>query len=277
MSFRRCGVLALAIGGCLTCAIQSAMAAGVQTYKEKYALSSAHTYVVHGKKQADGSCTFQGPQPGVTSEATPLVLAPHQAAVEVRQVSADTSNCTTTMEQGVPPASAVSAPPASGEHGTSASTGGATATGQMAAAARARRHRGRPRAAAADSRSQGYVTTFFEDPVNIDVNKVNVGIDYYYNGTCVTYGSQSEHYYWYTPSGWGKNADNWQTSNTCTLEASSSYVLFENDVFCFPNSCYAHYNRTSIHGHRDGYLYGFWNSWCDGDTRCGLLSFTLNW
>ena len=102
------GALALAIGGCLTCAIQSAMAAGVQTYKEKYALSSAHTYVVHGKKQADGPLDVPGTTAGryLRSEP-PLVLAPHQAAVEVRQVSADTSNCTTTMEQGVPPASAV--------------------------------------------------------------------------------------------------------------------------------------------------------------------------
>lgn len=89
----------------------------------------------------------------------------------------------------------------------------------------------------------------------------------------MTGGYQRFSYHWYTPSGWGKNADNFRTSNTCFLEAASSYVLFQNDVFCFPNSCFAHYNRTSIHGHRDGSLYGFWNTSCTGDPRCGFLSF----
>jgi hypothetical protein len=272
-SLRRPAVLAFVTVGYAVVAIPSALAQ-VQNYPQRYGLSGGHTYVVHGTKHADGSCAFPGPQPGTSSQAAPLVLAPGHSAVEARQLSTDISNCTTTMEQGTPPASAVGSPPANGEQSTSGTAAHATASGQLGSAARARRHGSRPRAAAADSYAQGYVTTFFEDPAGIDVNKVNDGIGYYYNGTCVTYRNfQSYHYYWYTPSGWGKNADNWATSNTCILEASSSYVLFENDIFCFPNSCFTHYNRTSIHGHRDGYLYGFWNSWCDGDPRCGLLSF----
>jgi hypothetical protein len=180
--------------------------------------------------------------------------------------------CRATMEQGTPSPAAVQRAQANqGMQQASSTTSDTPASGATATIARAhRRHRA---AAASVSYAQGYLTTFFEDPPGIDVTKDNVGIGFHYNGSCVTDGWQAVHLYWYSPSGWGRNDSNWATSNTCTLEASSSYALFENDIFCFPNSCFNHYNRTSIHGHRDGGLFGFWNSWCDGDARCGLLSF----
>lgn len=262
---RRSTVLATGAVGFALLSVPNAIGQ-VQTYKQAYPLASSHAYSLHGTKSADGSCAFPGAVPGASSASAPapLVLAPGQKAVEVRQTSLDESTCTTTMQQGTPPASALQSPSANAMQEKSGPAAGATASGLSATAARA---------AAANRYSKGYVTTFFEDPVNIDVTKVNDGIAFNYNGTCVTYGSQAYDYYGYTTSGWGLNGDNFRTSTTCDLEAASSYALFANGAFCFPNRCYNHYNRTSIHGHRDGYLYGFWNSNCDGDARCGLLTF----
>lgn len=274
----RSTLLVFAASGYLALAAPGALAQGVQTYHQKYALSNSRAYILHGTKMADGACRFAGPQPGIRSTSStprpaPLMLSRGQSAVEVRESFFDRSNCTATMEQGTPPASALhaSALPSNGTQQQSRRSLETPASGQAATAARARTRSHRPRAVAADLYSAGYLNTAYDDPWFIDVNYVHVSIGYNYKYGCVTAGSEGYNLSWYTSSGWYLAGSNWATSNTCTLEASSIYALFGNGAFCYPNTCYSHYNRTSIHGHRDGNLYGFWNSWCDGDARCDRL------
>lgn len=237
----------------------------MRRFEQPYALSSVTTSTIQGTKRPDGACEFS-PQS--------MRLPPGRYAAEVRESAIDPATCAATIERGTPPATELAGAQPPGEPsqaGQSESAG--AATGSPSVSMSRRRSRSRRRAMASASKSQGYVTTYWEDPVGIDVNKVNDGISYLYNGSCVTYGYYEKwHLYWYSPSGWGKNADNFRSARQCSLEAASSYALFENDVFCFPNSCFAEYNRTSIHGHADGTLYGFWKPDCHGDSRCGLLS-----
>lgn len=161
--------------------VPSAVGQGVQNYSQSYALTSSHSYVLHGTKNTDGSCTFPGAVPGGASRSgpAPLILEPGQAAMEVRQTSLDESSCTTTMEQGTPPASAIQVQGTSnGQQEKSGSTVATMASGQTSVSTvRAARSHNRPVVtAAANSYSAGYVTTFYEDPARIDVNKVNDGI-----------------------------------------------------------------------------------------------------
>lgn len=117
------------------------------------------------------------------------------------------------------------------------------------------------------------MTTYWEDPAGVDVTKVNEGIDYNSNGSCITYGNYRYHYYWYSPSGWGLHENDWRFANRCDLEASSSYVHFQNGVFCSGFDVDTYYDRTSIHGYPDGGLEGFWNSYNTGATCRNLLGF----
>jgi hypothetical protein len=211
-------LVAVVVTMLVSCAAATAVAAdtSIQTYPHQYALTDSTEFTVHGTPDGKGNCIMPG---GSVS------LAPDELAVEVRENSFDPDSCTATFEQGTPPEGAPgddddARPGMADAHGELGARPAEPAATAASAAAHRRRHRGR---AALTFHARGHITTYYEDPIGIDVNKVNDGIDYYYNGNCVTSGSQWYDYHWYTPSGWGKNADNWNTANRCDLEASSSY------------------------------------------------------
>jgi hypothetical protein len=250
---------ALAVACLATLAAASAADASIQRYEHNYQLSDRRQFKLRGTPTADGACVMPGGS---------MSLAPDQRAVEVREVEFDTDTCVATMEEGVPPASTLDETGTSGSD--SASGSAPDRRGPTATAARRRR---RLRAvAAATYRSAGYVSTWYEDPVNINVNLVRAKIDYYYNFSC-TWGNlatwQEE---WYTTSGWSRIGHDFQYADRCDLAASSVYAQFLNGVFCAGGNVWTTYDRTSIHGHKDGSLWAYWASSTSGAICRNLLS-----
>lgn len=214
-------------------------------------LRNATTIVIRGQ-HVPGGCRFAGTN----------VVQPGQMAVEQDEISEDPSSCTMTMLQGTP-VSISGAPPQGSS--TLAQTATATASPPQGVTAAATVH------------SAGYSHTYTEDPARIDVTSVRNDIDWYWDGTALV-GTETCNatYNWFTASGWGLHENNLQCNfDTSTYPQhsidSTSYVHFQNGVFCAGTDTDVYYNRNHAIGYYNGALVGRWNVTLTGACQ-GLLS-----
>ena len=252
-----CAMLSLLASGSLFASVANAR---VTTFPQPYALAGSSTTTLQGTPTADGGCAFP---PGR------LTLPRAERAVELREVGLDAQTCTATIEQGVPPASAL------GQDVPADGFGFATSSGNRAPTASAARHvNRRPTAhAAAYAYAAGYEKDWFEDPVGIDVNKVISKVGFHYGGGCVRDASWSGEWFWFTTSGWNLISNSNYGNVNCGQAYSSSWGHFKNGAFCAGANVESYYNRTVVYGSPSGGLSATWNSYNTGAVCKSLLSF----
>jgi hypothetical protein len=108
-------------------------------------------------------------------------------------------------------------------------------------------------------RSAGYYKSYYEDPVQLDVNSVKNSTEWSWNGSSVLSSPVPKggyNYGWYSPSGWSLKENDWRNTYTSTQTTSSSKVHFRNGSFCATIDTHTNYNRNNVHGRKDGYLLG---------------------
>jgi hypothetical protein len=192
------------------------------------------TLDIQGQRIAPDNCRF----------TSALELAPGQPAVREDVIAVDDATCTMRVQRGVPADLAEPAP----EPGTSQQSGRAVAQERFAFA--------RTRALA--THSHGYHKSYYEDPVQLDVNSVRNDVDWYWNGSWVSSASCSYHYGWLSGSGWGLKENNFfcRYENSQTQVRSSSYAHFKNGIFCAFIDTHTYYDRNNAYGKYNGYLVG---------------------
>jgi hypothetical protein len=190
---------------------------------------------VRGTKDEAGHCQFK----------FPMTLAPGEQGMRGDQVRIDPENCLTEIAVTRGKAATPSVPPA--ESSVSMNRGE------------------RPRGtggelgnnATAFIQSRGYLRTFWEDPIFIDLNGVKNEVDWFWNNTgCLVPNLGGRTYDWFTPSGWNLLAENWQNVFNCSLQSSSSFAHFRNGIFCLGADSDTVYDRNTVRGSWDGFLYG---------------------
>ncbi|GAB3898007.1 hypothetical protein GCM10029964_081790 [Kibdelosporangium lantanae] len=127
----------------------------------------------------------------------------------------------------------------------------------------------------ATTRSAGYYKSYYEDPVQLDVNSVTNSTTWSWNGSSVLSSPGpvgGYHYGWFKGSGWSLKENNWQNTYTSYQTTSSSYVHYRNGTFCATIDTHTYYDRNNVHGRKDGWLLGNVNARKKGGCT-SLLSF----
>ncbi|MBP2324108.1 hypothetical protein JOF56_004493 [Kibdelosporangium banguiense] len=109
------------------------------------------------------------------------------------------------------------------------------------------------------TRSRGYYKSYYEDPVQLDVNSVSNWTEWSWNGSSVLSSpgpTGGYNYGWYSPSGWSKKENNWTNTYTSAQTSVSSYVHYRNGSFCATIDTHTYYNRNNVHGRKNGVLAG---------------------
>lgn len=230
-----------------------------------YALRNATMYVKQGARLSDGNCKFSGE----------LVLRPGQQAIEERQVALNPSNCQARMERGTPPNNTgITTTRSVSDYVTDGVVQESDFRGSQDAS-----NADTSRTLASTTRSRGFYKTWWEDPVNLDVNSVQNSTDWRWNGTRVSgpvYGGYDQ--YWLGASGWRRLSNDWNNYYTSYQTTSSSKVHFRNGIFCevitgtFGSPTHAYYDRNKVRGRYNGDLVGDPGTWVTGGCT-GLLSF----
>jgi hypothetical protein len=113
--------------------------------------------------------------------------------------------------------------------------------------------------------SAGYLRTWWEDPVGIDVAVANTHISYTYTpGGCVKRNNPSGYTQltWYSSSGWELVTDNTKMGRVCGYGYVSTYAYMKNTKFCsaisagFGKTTKVHFDRNTLRGLADGTLHG---------------------
>jgi hypothetical protein len=198
----------------------------------------------------NGTAVTGGTTDDTTGDCDPpdqsLTLSPSESVKDVREVAINPITCQFIVETGIPNSSVVAADAANDANAASQlndSASDLTNTGLIYA------------------RSRGYWRTWFEDPVGIDVAVVGVGTDWHWSnvGSCCVLPpvTNSVHYHWYDPSGWGLFQHNWQQSYNSTQTTSSVYAHFANGSWppCLGHETHITFNRTTLNGRWDGSMY----------------------
>lgn len=194
-----------------------------------------------------------------------LTLSRSESVKDVREVAINPITCQFIVETGVPTPSVVAADSANDAKAASQLNGSAsdlTSSGLIYA------------------RSRGYWRTWYQDwPLGIDVAVVGVGTDWHWSniGSCCVLPpvTNSIHYHWYDPSGWGLFQHNWQQSYNSTETTSSAYAHFANGSWpgCLGHETHIVFNRTVIHGRWDGSLVGIVHAYKRGLNQNGCLKY----
>lgn len=235
------------------------------SFGQSYPLAAPTYQMVQGSVKADGSCALP---------TVPLSLAQPKsvpAALEEDEISVDPSRCEALMEIGSPPATAIVAPPGPGStsgtavavpSSTTASAARATSTGPIAHAA-------------AVWESAGYWHTWYHDPANIHVNDVWDYVHWRWNGGCTTETAPGGNYasWSYFPDGWFVSYNGGTYfSRDCNHADTSTYIQFENAVFCALTDTYTVYDPNHVDGYYNGSL-GGGTYHSDTGLCTGLLTF----
>lgn len=189
-------------------------------------------------------------------------------AIEQREVAIQPDTCQALVQTGTPPAWSLNQGP---PPGSGLASGGFISP--FAPDARAPGS-GSIASASATHHASGYLRSWWEDPIGIDVNVVRNSTDWHYNGRCVVAPVSGRYAYsWYSPSGWSLKGNNWQNYYSCYHSISGSYAHFHNGSFCAFFDVDTYYNRSTVGGHYNGVLAGTWNSYNTGAVCKSLLSF----
>lgn len=213
----------------------------------------------------DGGCKYHG------EEVVAPGSIPGGMVVLEREIAHDMTTCTLTMERGFTPKD--DGPEESGQAtDVVLDTLDALTGGGVIAAATTRR---------------AYHKTFYEDPPGIDVNSVRAEVEWTSDGVCVDslISNHRGEWGWFTPSGWYRTRDAFNTYKDCAGASTSVEGRFQNDVFCralvgpvwsliwgSDASTWTEYDPTFIKGQLDGTYFMQWNAYKGGGCS-NLLSF----
>ena len=201
----------------------------------------ATVQTLQGTSDGQGGCAFD----------FSASLAPGQSAARADEVAFNESTCQSQFAFTYDDNAAPEAPLRS--DGDSTSSGPVPSPAETATTLGSRASA----AAAAATHSAGYMKSWYQDPVTLVVNSVQNATDWNWDGTCVVAPvSGSYSYYWFGPSGWVLQANNWQNVYNCTQSTSSSYVHYHNGVFCALIATDTYYNRNTVNGKFNGTLAG---------------------
>ncbi|MFF5255746.1 hypothetical protein ACFY4K_27395 [Streptomyces leeuwenhoekii] len=208
---------------------------------------------VQGTKDDGGGCAFD----------VRLSLAPGEKAVRADQIRIDPARCVTEMavtrDIATAPATATATAPA----GTAVESKRAAPTPAARESREARKAR---EGARAYVRSRGHYRTSWRDSAGREANAVRTDVDWSWNGQdCVLPGWGAYSYVWSTADGWQLGANDWRNVHDCDRQTSSSAVHYGNDgVFCPGADTDVYYDRTTVHGTREGRLESEGKSRVDG-------------
>jgi len=181
---------------------------GVIHYEQDEVLASPLRYVKQGERLTNGGCRFEWS--GAISE-TESPLVDHELAF-------DPTTCSSLRERGELL-----------EPGTSSfdsTTGDSNATSDPEETAPANTY----------GRWRAYIHSWWEDPPQLDVSKVENTIEWAPDGSCAApSGSNptwSYRLYWLKETGWGPESHEWTRGATCERVISGSDATFRNDAFC---------------------------------------------
>jgi hypothetical protein len=213
-----------------------------------------------------GTAVTGGTSDDTTGDCDPpdqsLTLSRSESVKDVREVAINPITCQFIVETGIPTSSVVAADSANDANAArqlNDSASDLTNTGLIYA------------------RSRGYWRTWYEDDPGIDVAVAGVGTDWHWSniGSCCALPpvTNTVHYHWYDPSGWGLFQHNWQQGYNSTETTSSVYAHFANGSwpFCFGHETHIVFNRTVIHGRWDGSLVGIVHAYKRGLNQKGCL------
>lgn len=107
-----------------------------------------------------------------------------------------------------------------------------------------------------------------EDPPQIDVTTTKSDITWTSGGSA----SQTSHWGWYSPSGWGRESYDYNHYDGITLASVNTTAHYRNGVFCLTIDTHTYHNQTYFRGDFDGGWY--WSYEVDKSGGCtGLLHY----
>lgn len=254
------GAVALAAASAAPVAAFAADAVGLEgpnvvAYTPDLPFISSTDAVVQGSRSDNGDCTFTG-QIETTDEA---------ASVGSEEAAFDPDTCQSVMRTGpLPEATTLSASAATARKRKEpraraaailydTKSGSATRPGLGGGTLRTRRL------------AVGY--SAWEDPVELDVNKITNSVNWRPSTTCTAAGSSTFGYRqsWFIRTGWALLNDNFRTIAECDVVAGRSDGLFFNKNFCDPRKDTYTYIDNRVQGTRDGQARQTWNMVKNGD------------
>lgn len=190
--------------------------------------------------------------------------------VEARQLSIDLDTCVETIQVGTP-VDENTEPKGGTSDSESARSPGADKPAELSALA------------VTDSIE---MRVWWEDILNIDVNKTFSRLTFTYDGGCVTNSSGSGYWWWYSPTGWSRTAysatinripEGWcvpTPNNTKRSRYVEVYVdgTMKNGIFCAGFDTYVYYDDVSTYGVYNGNVSGWFDStWVSQPPGCPPL------
>ncbi len=182
--------------------------ADVIRYHQDEVLEDPVRYVKQGERTPSGGCRF----------AWDGALPAGDEPVLDQELAFDPSSCTSLRARGV----VLSRGEGDGDAAQSQSTGGAPAgDGTLPASVR---------------RWSAYIHSWWEDPPQKDVSKVENTITWAPDGSCAAPSGSNPTWsvrrYWLSDTGWSFVGDDWTYGATCERVISGSDARFRNDDFC---------------------------------------------
>lgn len=215
-------------------------------------LEGARTNRHEGEKKPDGTCTYSAERTFTEGD-----LEEGVALIE-REIAHNPDDCVMISEEGTPEEE-------SGEEqegdGSSGDSGHVEPPGEVETD---RKDYGEDDdVSIAASRSLWYEGRF-RDPAQITVNSARAGLDWVYDGSCVTSGTASWRWYWVTWSGWELTSQDKGGGLQCDRAWSTVRATYRNSQFCAGQpTTYTDYKYVQINGRADGSAYGrySWEKW----------------
>jgi hypothetical protein len=234
----------------------------VLTFKQPYPLSDSTRLEVQGRQVGAGAASVTRGQCRLP-RAT-LSLAPHERAVELRQVALNRRTCRAVFERGVPPKSSRAQAAGAQESAGSRRAGGSGA-----------------QALATSPTWGGWSSAWYRDRRRGRiVSRVQSGADWTAKGGCIDASNT-----WFRnqadkSSGWNEVSHRWSKINDrCEFVVSSTNAHFRDQRFrgCGGSSTIrvvdSFYNRVRFVGYPDGRIRGSKSSWNEPSCKDVLIAY----
>lgn len=116
--------------------------------------------------------------------------------------------------------------------------------------------------------------TYFEDPLQLDVNTTTAEVSWQFDGTCVTY-SQDHwgRFHWLNETGWRLDSRSASADRACGYATTTANAQYSNGTFCTllrgtpQPTTYTEYTPTLIQGRPDGRYYWYYQWYRSGGCR----------
>lgn len=194
-------------------------------------LRDARTWVLTGKRLANGGCQYRYP-----TEVTEIP----QDGWELRSIAVDTSRCRKLMEEGTP--TVFSLDLAAGTDSSEVLPGIALAETASSDGSIA--------TLAASSTKSAWQIVVWSDVLGYPVNYDGTEITWTYDGSAVSSGNAAG--YWYKLGGWELLAKSVTQGFFSGAFRGQTTATFRNQGFCFPTTVYTYYYYNRMWGHANG-------------------------